>query len=152
MVEGAWALESYPPDLSPDSTISTLDHSKLVTKSQSQPMMPKIYIYIYVYIYNFLIGDFTILQWFLPYIHMNQPWMYMCYQQENLHTRLVLSGHKTSSSPRLPVRIMAYLMGLSQMSCPYDLNSTFLFQGCVFKTGPSMGTVGRTYSPRMRRA
>ena len=41
MVEGAWALESYPPDLSPDSTISTLDHSKLVTKSQSKPMIPK---------------------------------------------------------------------------------------------------------------
>ena len=35
MAEGAWALESYPTDLSPDSTISTLDHRKLVTRSQS---------------------------------------------------------------------------------------------------------------------
>ena len=31
----------------------------------------------------------------------------MCYQQENLHTRLVLSGHTTSSSPCLPVRILS---------------------------------------------
>ena len=40
-----------------------------------------IYIYIYIYVFNWrlLIGDFTILWWFLPYIHMNQPWMYMCY-------------------------------------------------------------------------
>ena len=36
-------------------------------------------IYIYVFNWRLLIGDFTILWWFLPYIHMNQPWMYMCY-------------------------------------------------------------------------
>ena len=38
-----------------------------------------VYIYIYVFNWRLLIGDFTILWWFLPYIHMNQPWMYMYY-------------------------------------------------------------------------
>ena len=68
-----------------------------------------IYMYIYIFFFNWrlLIEDFSVLWWFLPYIQLNQPWMYMCYQQENLHTRLVLSGHTTSSSPCLPVRILS---------------------------------------------
>ena len=36
------------------------------------------FLYIY-FLWRLLIGGFTILWWFLPYIHMNQPWMYMCY-------------------------------------------------------------------------
>ena len=43
----------------------------------------QIYIYINIYIYLnfvFLLKDncFTILCWFLPYICMNQPWVYIC--------------------------------------------------------------------------
>ena len=38
-----------------------------------------VYIYIFFFNWRLLIRDFTILWWFLPYIHMNQPWMYMYY-------------------------------------------------------------------------
>ena len=38
----------------------------------------KIYIYISIYFYQLEANYFTILQWFLPYIDMNQPSIYMC--------------------------------------------------------------------------
>ena len=40
---------------------------------------PHIYLFIYsIYFYQLEANYFTILQWFLPYIDMNQAWIYMC--------------------------------------------------------------------------
>ena len=35
-------------------------------------------IFFFIYFYCFDANYFTILQWFLPYIDMDQPWIYMC--------------------------------------------------------------------------
>ena len=32
----------------------------------------------FIYLYSLEANYFTILKWFLPYIDMNQPWIYMC--------------------------------------------------------------------------
>ena len=45
---------------------------------------------------------FTILWWFLPYIHMNQPWVYMC----------------SPSRPSLPPPSPSHLLGSSQCTSP----------------------------------
>ena len=36
------------------------------------------FIFFSIYFYQLEANYFTILQWFLPYIDMNQPWIYMC--------------------------------------------------------------------------
>ena len=35
-------------------------------------------LFFFIYFYQLEANYFTILQWFLPYIDMNQPWIYMC--------------------------------------------------------------------------
>ena len=35
-----------------------------------------------IYLYYLEANYFTILQWFLPYIDMNQPWIYICSQSQ----------------------------------------------------------------------
>ena len=39
---------------------------------------PRLFFKIYIYIIYFNWRLITLLWWFLPYIHMNQPWVYMC--------------------------------------------------------------------------
>ena len=34
--------------------------------------------FFFIYFYYLEANYFKILQWFLPYIDMNQPWIYMC--------------------------------------------------------------------------
>ena len=46
------------------------------TNSQSHFKI-KLY-YFFIYFYQLEANYFTVLQWFLPYSDMNQPWFYMC--------------------------------------------------------------------------
>ena len=41
-------------------------------------MSPCLFFFFSIYFYQLEANYFTILQWFLPYIDMNQPWIYMC--------------------------------------------------------------------------
>ena len=51
-----------------------------------------IYIYIFIYFYQLEANYFTILQWLLPYIDMNQPW--------SLHAFPIMTPPPTSLSTR----------------------------------------------------
>ena len=61
---------------------------------------------IYFFLFNWEANYFTILWWFLPYIHMNQLWVYMC---SPYWTSLPLpfpshpSGSSQCTSPEQPV-------------------------------------------------
>ena len=57
---------------------------------------------------------FTILWWFLPYIHMNQPWVYMC----------------SPSRPSLPPPSPSHLLGSSQCTNP-EHPASFIKPGLV---------------------
>ena len=41
-------------------------------------MSPGFFFFFFIYFYQLEANYFTILWWFLPYIDMNQPWIYMC--------------------------------------------------------------------------
>ena len=41
-------------------------------------LFSRLFIYFFIYFYQLEANYFTILQWFLPYIDMNQPCIYMC--------------------------------------------------------------------------
>ena len=89
-----------------------------------------IYFYFSTYFYQLEANYFTILQWFLPYIDMNQPWIYMC---------------SPSRSP-LPPPSPSHPSGSSQCTSPEHLSHAcslswrsvsplivYLFQCCSFK-------------------
>ena len=44
--------------------------------------------FFFIYFYQLEANYFTILQWLLPYIDMNQPWIYMCSPSEAPSTSL----------------------------------------------------------------
>ena len=49
-----------------------------------------------IYLFYLEANYFTVLQWFLPYIDMNQPWVYVCSQSHS-------SGSSQCSGPEHPV-------------------------------------------------
>ena len=63
--------------------------------------------------------------------------------QENLHTCLVLSSHKTSRPLHLPTWVLKVyidiLMGFSYVFCTDDLNNTLVSQGCVLGNSTHCG-------------
>lgn len=68
--------------------------------------------------------------------------------QWNLHTRLVLSSHKMSSSSlHCPQNLNSLHRSLNLVQS-YGLNNILLSQSCVLKVVSSMGTVGKMYIPR----
>lgn len=73
-------------------------------------------------------------------------------KQGDLHTRLVLGGHKTSRSLYLSSRILEVyveaLTGFIHVEYTDGLNSTLLSQGCVPGAASSMGEAGRTHIPK----
>ena len=66
----------------------------------------KIMIFLFIYFYQLEANYFTILQWFLSYIEMNQPWIYMC---------------SPSRSP-LPPPSPSHCSGSSQCTSPEHLS------------------------------
>ena len=46
--------------------------------------LPILFYFIFIYFYQFEANYFTILQWVLSYIDMNQPWSYMCSPSRSL--------------------------------------------------------------------
>ena len=59
--------------------------------------------------FNWRLINFTILWWFLPYIHMNQPWVYMCspsWTPLSSPSRSHPSGSSQCTSPKHPVSCM----------------------------------------------
>ena len=52
----------------------TISLTTITTTVLSQYLL----IFFSIYFYQLEANYFTILQWFLPYIDMNQPWLYMC--------------------------------------------------------------------------
>ena len=54
-------------------------------------------IFFFIYFYQLEANYFTILQWFLSYIDMNQPWIYMCSPSQS-SLRLPSPAHPSGSS------------------------------------------------------
>ena len=65
---------------------------------------------------------FTILWWFLPYIHMNQPWVYMCSPFQNLPPHPIPQGHP--SAPALST--LSYALNLDWRSISHMM--IYMFQ------------------------
>lgn len=74
-----------------------------------------------------------------------------CNKQGNLHTKLILGGHKTSRSLFPPTKTLkVYIEALTGFSHVYHsngLNNSMSFQGCVLENGSGCGNGGqKTYS------
>ena len=89
------------------------------------------FLFFFIYFYQLEANYFTIFQWFLPYIDMNQPWIYMC---------------SPSQSP-LPPPSPCHPSGSSQCTSPEHLSHAsnlgwwsvsplivYLFQCCSLRT------------------
>ena len=72
--------------------------------------------FFFIYLFKLEANYFTILWWFLPYIDMNQPWVYMC----------------PPSQIPLPPHFPSHPSGLSQYTsfeCPVSCIELGLFNG-----------------------
>ena len=69
-------------------------------------------------------------------------------KQKKLHTRLVLGGCKTCRCLHPPTKTVK--VNIKAFTGFGHRHKTWLPQGCVLETAPSVGMVGRTYTPRMK--
>ena len=136
----------YQENLSPEKSLVSI---QFISRYQSVPLVKPfstsyatsskssniLFIYFFIYFYQLEANYFTILWWFLPYIDMNQPWIYM-YSPSQSPIPPPSPSHPSGSSHALvsciqPRLVIYFTLARYLFQC-YSLRTSHLFKHFKF--------------------